>query len=901
MFAIIALLSVGVGLVAGGVAYTSVMGYNALVPQLWIQGFSLMGSSPSTIISEAINGTTAELFQGIIMVSLGVVLVITSGLVLILKPLVKDVFTARRSKDSTPKVNRTSFLKRSKKQPTLAKGAQRLDDTEFGDSAPTKAPQEKGPSTLEKIQERLKAASRKDEFSAKITDEEEGEGVPKKSWSSRLRDSMPKPKERTPSARDEEVQSTTADTHPWGDVPDSEQAAMRDTIAKSSLVATHQKSRGKGTAKIKMRDKNAVGIGAAIQASLDKAWDAGVGRLAAKFTGGRVKKAPEIFVSEEEHSVKKNALDDAKVMQWYADVQSGARPVRELIAEAVEIRAEMSGESKEAFVERNSMDGSFILRLAESWATRTDAETVVEDSGERAAMREAVRAVYRERAGQIRKDETSVPEEFRKSVDEDSDEDEGMSAEDSWEQEYAESQRTEPVPVLVEQDEEANAPVDATARLLEKLAKVAFHMREYTVLLQSVRNGEDEWPEELAEEDYRMDAVKEIGDEYSSVSFMLSDEEILEHAQDSEDQGLAWLSENSSIITIGFAEFIRGIEMGGFGDDDDGDDLQPAGDDEAFDGGEDGRDPSDVEPESSAPQEDESVPVLIQDSTDQEEESPAPYDDEPQAPSVEVGPQEDADKADDQQPDGDESESMVDPSVQDVPAGAPHEEEVQSPDIGEEDKPRLGSGPEEEPSATHANDTAVQEEESGEGDEPDAAEDTPGQDTVEADLVIAKPASMPRNIGGQDLEEMEKASPFVQEWAVSSKEAGAANGALMRYLSDRSSGALKPVGFVHLVMLWKERGPTGRGNVLFRFLEDGVWGVDPATPGRFVRDNGDWVEMQPHLLQHDEMKAGMNIVQIHGPGATDALVEAAKVWGSLWVVNTTPSSADLIARLDAQT
>lgn len=899
MFAIIALLSVGVGLVLGGVTYTWFMGYNAFVADLWIQALSLMWNSPSTIINEAINGQTQlneslggktqGLFQGVLIVAAGIVLMLGSTIAFLVRSLTKDLNITKRS---GAKVSiRRPWKTRTSANAVSAGSTKPEDDTEFSDGPLLKPVLEKGPSTLSKIQDRLKASKRADEFSESLVEEDDSKSQQKASWSARIFS------KRAPAMEaDRPEDSQPHNENSWGDVSPQEQKGIQATLEGGTMIATRRKARGKGTSRIKLQDAKTGSLGAAVQAALDKVWDSALGAIASRMAKKNTEDNDLRDRENDDTTMSESTVDDATVTAWFESVQSGSKPVRQLINEAIAIRKEMVGDAKEAFVERNSIDGAFILRLVESWATRTDGETVIEDGGDRATMREAIRAVYREKAGQARKDETLVPEEFQRSVDEDPEAQDITDQEEAWEQEYAQS--VAPAAPAVAPEEQ---PVveDTSTTLFNSLMVSARQMRDYTNLLHMVRSGEGEWPEDLADEGERTDVLKDLDQNYRNVAFMLSDEEIIEHIEASEDENLTWLSENRDILDIGFMEFIRRIEMGEFGDDDE----------------------DNADAESAWSTEDPTAPDVPADDEDMPQDAPSREgDDEPVSPFDAV-----------------EDEAEQAPIV----IGADDGEEGQEIETGDVQKEpireEIDAGVEAVAAQEDVQPSASEEEAQVGGDVADEVQDEPFSDAQEArteepvdvaaqepmpDLVVAEAADVevevhdqgssskeeeapvevalhePRDVSVHEVQEMTLAATFVQEWAVASKEAGAVNGAMMRFVSDRSSGAFQPVGLLHLVMLWKGRTGKERSNVVFRWLEEGVWNVDQEVPGKFVRANGDWVGIAPALLAHEEMKASVNIIQIHGPGVTQELLEAAKVWKGLWVVSRTPTSGEVVTKLD---
>jgi hypothetical protein len=93
---------------------------------------------------------------------------------------------------------------------------------------------------------------------------------------------------------------------------------------------------------------------------------------------------------------------DAEICAWFRDIQSGVRPQHDLVAEAAAFKTQLDDTARDAFIDSHSIDGRFILRLIDSWATRTDIEPVPvqhepNPQDERAALRSALRRVHMER------------------------------------------------------------------------------------------------------------------------------------------------------------------------------------------------------------------------------------------------------------------------------------------------------------------------------------------------------------------------------------------------------------------------------------------------------------------------------------------------------------------------
>ncbi len=91
---------------------------------------------------------------------------------------------------------------------------------------------------------------------------------------------------------------------------------------------------------------------------------------------------------------------DTSIEAWFQDVQSGVRPQHDLVAEAVAFKTRLDKAARNAFIDTHSIDGTFILRLIDSWASRTDIVPDPDEQspcGERTALRAALRRVHMEK------------------------------------------------------------------------------------------------------------------------------------------------------------------------------------------------------------------------------------------------------------------------------------------------------------------------------------------------------------------------------------------------------------------------------------------------------------------------------------------------------------------------
>ena len=159
---------------------------------------------------------------------------------------------------------------------------------------------------------------------------------------------------------------------------------------------------------------------------------------------------------------------------------------------------------------------------------------------------------------------------------------------------------------------------------------------------------------------------------------------------------------------------------------------------------------------------------------------------------------------------------------------------------------------------------------------------------------------VPQNITKSDMDEMHLASEDVLVWGTVMKKAGAGAGTMMRFLFNRNEKELLPIGFVHLVAMWKKEGkPDKRVNVMLKHLDEGEWVYDSETVGLFTRENGDTVRLAEEILSHPEVSNSAVIIHVHGPGSKTLPIENHVEWAeNIWLTNSVMSEDDLRAIFD---
>lgn len=855
------IIAIAIGALIGGPAYIAVSGYDALSISFWTTSLSVLFTEPGTIANAAFGGgENAELFQGIAMVGVGVVLlVIAFGLALI-GPALK-----RKAKVKSTRINPSEF------EATLAQD-------EEGSQSQKK-------STLSAVKEKLAAKTEKtasakegktsvavglDEFHDEVLEEEKKSGGFMAGLKGRIKDIKKKPEQddmESDAWKRAMDEAGGMSEQPSKVAMPAQEPAVKSSDEKLVVESAPSKNPKKSSARI---NKKTASVRIGKDSLIDKVRDGLSGFLSSISRNNKAGTTRDEDVNgngQETQSGDQGKV--ARVFDWYKKVQEGSTSKLDLVSEAKVLISELSEDDREAVVDRNSMDGAFILRLLESWASRNDFDDEEGADDAKAAMREAIRAVKKGKVEGLEIDESKVPQDFQQMLEEEEDvsqnpieeieDDVGSQPTVQWKmdglanpvEDEREDEDGDQSSVQDEPEDDEN-PDD---KMVEKIGRLAKEMKWLVSQSRLVADGEDEWPEHLASEDFRMEEASRLEEEMGRIMFLFDDDEMRQLLEEQDDEDYAWLLENFEIVTGGFEAFAKDFIV-------DDVDESDASDDED-EGDEPSESVSSDEPKNDDDEEQEDV------SSDEEVSSVNDDEevdvDEEDASALEEALANIANERDASSEAEEETSHQEDDATEDDGSSV---DEAESVDIEEE---------------TVSVDTS-QEEEADEG-EPDV------EDSPELPVVDDTPRE-PRDLSKLDMEEMSLASKSVMAWGVISKKAGAGAGTMMRFLFERGTEEILPVGSIHLVAMWKEQDK--RMNVLLRYLEEGEWVYDRENPGSFVRSDDDFVNVAKGVFDHQEIKQSVVVIHAHGPGAESLGVDAPVKWAdNVWLVTRVMDEAEI--------
>lgn len=864
-------LALGLGLLVGGPAYLYTNDANMSV-EFWTISAKLLMNDPMLFMSEL-----PILFQGFLMTAAGALLTVVGVFTGFLLPSKRGGAGTIVKKIASPKGSKKP---KSKKEAPASSSVDILDETI----------EEEKKSTAQLIKEKLSKKDEMSEFEGGIDEEEEkGPGLFEK-----LKAGMKKSdskKEKQPKAK-----KTSRDE----DKASGEQEMWQKAIS-GSIVDTGEDGTKEKIKVTKVKPKS--------------------GGLMSGFMSKISSKSKPQNVDSFEANAPQDSDFELEVKAWYSDVQRESKPKSELTQMAKIILDGSSEEMREGFVENNSIDGPFILRLLESWASR---ETFEEDDDEdagytdsKAALRAAVRAV---KSGQ-KIEETDIPDDFSmdlSEIEEDESVDDEVGIEDDIELNDNEEE------VISEQesvDENVSDNSGDDDETIGKISDIISEMKWLVSTARLVKDGMDEWPENLSTEDYRMEEVKAIEDKFSRMVFLFDDEEIDEMIENSDDENFAWLGENKEILEVGFEDFIRELI-----EDDEEEDYDEGSDDDSQ------SDVSDVQETSDDEVEEQSEQGTQSDEEEGDKAEPKSAD-----KNSEVGSDDEDDSGQEEQSQTEEGqveqteedeveENNQDGASEDALAEALRKIEAESADVEDENNSdeEEASSEKDETSDVETDseeDVALDEKEIEENSEEeirtdDSVEENSEDTTVDsADVEVentdeaeeekeveearVEEVYVPKNLTQGDLEELSYADSLILQWGISSKSAGAGGGAMGRLIYSQSQEGLKPLGFVHMAATWKDRQGRYRLNVLFRYLEEGEWKFSDEDKYTVLNQRKDFIKVNPQMFEHKETKGMVNVICFHGPGAEslgDNLSE--KIGDDVWVTNQIWDAKDIQASLE---
>lgn len=903
--AIFSLTAVGAGLVAGGVGYAAVMGYDVTRLDIWFKGVRVVAQTPGVAIEFATNGgMESPFYQALLMGTTGLTCLFGAAAL----GAGKLVWGGSAKEGARGEAGDTV---RHKLKGKIAEASHAKDAFSDEDDAP-KAAGASPLSTMKKIAAALDKKKARDEFDASFDAEDKAEA--KASKGDGLGVALMSMLGKKDGGKDK-----TDDVGKW-DAP-LEDEGISPAREQGNPTPSPARIR-KATARVRVAEDDGWHdkIGRA-QDVLMAFWDRALSFLEKR--RGDAAERPE-----DEGAVGKSmafaglAKMDAEILEWFRSVQQSTGNTHDKVTAAARYAKLLTEEERVAFVERNSIDGAFIIRLIDSWSTRTDRDTAPANDGEandeRAALRAAIRAVHMEKAGRFTIDETVLPAEFRADM-----ETEEARLEEEDEVGFVDDTRPMQAPYTTENDpagfagtptQRAPAPAPETSEDDEEkawtsaekeLVALAQKMRDFVITLREVQAFEAAWEDDLEDADTRQEYINEIESRFAQITFMMIDKDIEKLMEREGAEALHWALSMTDIGEKGFVAYVESLMAEDGAQGPEGEEGQEEGATGATDTGgwsdddiADTPAPHTYEEDVDLGDEEQSVPIAPDaDATHEAPVQAGAEDTEPRhtqdEDTVRSSSSEDTQDGGKDWEDGDSA-----PPPKNRAEGAETDTEVDSAneqtspsreEEGDEEgtKEALGS----EPSVAHEQGAETDAVQGYQVDMPPPQEEAP---TV--------PPHVPSDIGWADMQEIAAASEFIKQWGVSSKRAGATNGAMMKFTSRRDGDSLVPLGLIHLVMLWKDRAGAGRVNLMFRHLGEGVWRMDETQVGLFVRDNGDRVEVAPSLFESDDFQKALLVIHVHGPGVEHLEGPVPEAWGSkTWVVDEVASGEDILARLDAVT
>lgn len=834
-----ALCAVGGGLCVGSVAYAMAMGYEITNTQLWVVGVQTFFEAPVIITGRALSGEEqAPLFQCIVMMSVGL-FAFGLGLLVWAVGALSPSFKWRTKKDSTTalRIKETS----SSKPTTPSAAAEDFGDKDLASKAATV-------STSSRIKAALRERAKRDAFEQDVDSAEQIGWLAKaKGVLGSLKKTSAKAAEANDRPENEAAKSLLEDR-----VLEDEEVRAEESMnleEGTRKMVLRQKSNRKKTARLQMQEETDGPAWMGSVKSILSSVVEGVSKLrSTKGKGEAGQEMPrQVSVATKTKAEQKSLHEDIK--EWFASVQSNSMPQHELVQKAAHFAKLLGPDERDAFTEEHSIDGAFILRLIDSWSTRTDvgADTAADDTvdtrgDERQALRAAIRAVHMEKAGLSSIDEASIPAEFTRSVDADtpSQSDRDMGDDEGIHDDVS---RTESALYANEEPEQGDTN---QKRVQASVVALAEEMWTFAQTMRSCLSGEVEWPDHLLYEEDREEEIDRLDKEWGVMSFTVSEEDFERIASEEGSESLDWVVKQTSVLDGGFKAFMQGyIEtvMTGVA----GEDAvsQEAWSDEAI-----------VETSFGA------EPVVL------EEEDEEPHDEPQGTPTAEENPSEET------------PEDEVSPSIE-------QEATEEGNARVEAEMPQEESAVETEP----AQNDAIE----------DSTPETITEPVVEGVPVPAQEVApyVPKSLGLTDEEEIDAAGDALVEWGAVLKDCGATTGAIMRFAFRKEGASVRTLGHIHVAAIWKKTIGIRRVNVLFRTLPAGVWQADPLVPGRFINESGDWVAVRDALFESTDFDNALLTIHLKGEGVYDFTTTLPPSWGRMiWVVKDIPSKDEIVERMD---
>lgn len=151
----------------------------------------------------------------------------------------------------------------------------------------------------------------------------------------------------------------------------------------------------------------------------------------------------------------------------------------------------------------------------------------------------------------------------------------------------------------------------------------------------------------------------------------------------------------------------------------------------------------------------------------------------------------------------------------------------------------------------------------------------------------------PRDVGLDQLAEVEMSDQFLTKWGYAAKAAGAAEAKLVHTVLQRDGARRRVLGVVHMVALWRgeDASKEGRLNLIFRHIPEGLWSLDTSEGLRMNEQAGDFVEVKSVMLEHAEVAQNTTVVHFYGPGVPEGVSQ--RIGSRLYLTDRVMSSDEI--------
>lgn len=520
-------------------------------------------------------------------------------------------------------------------------------------------------------------------------------------------------------------------------------------------------------------------------------------------------------------------LADLKV--WYNDIRSAPKEDPECIEVAKSLLARASRRARAKVVDEDMMNGEFMLRMMDAWASKkpssqspeplpilNDDISDIEDDGST-----FTRAIQDVMTDGVSTDDDDEDDEFRiEEVDDESDdfiiqdiddEDPSDTGGDDEDDDFilpGEDLEDDGADEILDNSVEDG---DATDGGELKSLKAASYIIDLEMKAASIANFEEEWDEDLSEPEARRSLIDEMFDALEKALVSESSEimELSSFDAGEDQREVDWLQENIETIADKKASLIEMIALfNGSDEEGEDDDLEAAfgiggGASDIADEDDTGNSAIDLEDNPEAKPEDD----IHEDVSDETGDLNTGSETVPEV-VVETTP---------------EREGVVSEVTDEVEDDAPEAVSVTEP---EEEKPYV-----------------------------------------------------PQNRTLAELAEFEASDELIYKWGYVAKGAGAAEAKISHSVLIKDGLRRRVAGISHLVAQWRsaDSEDNRRLNILLRFVPEGEWSLvmdNHRESGIMMVDtNGDFVQVSAELLRQPEIENSIVLVHFYGPGVSSGVLE----------------------------